>query len=174
LIEGGFQKNTRQFFNEYEGIRKDVAEQLKGIGKSEESETPDGFPFPKTYVCAALANDSVVVGADKYLYRCGLQVGEINRAVGSLVEDDNKSYNDSKWWSNFDPTILPSCSKCSFLPVCMSGCPKKHLEKDQNALDEQSLYWRTSLGKKILTYLGYSTKTSLVLNQKDQFRNGYD
>lgn len=159
---------------EYDAITKKVSTRLLNIGKVEESETPDGFPFPKTYVCAALANDSVVVGADKLLYRCGLQVGETHRAVGALENKPGKVYTDSNWWSNFDPTTLPSCSKCSFLPVCLAGCPKKHLENDQNALNEQSLFWQTNLEKKVVSFLGYSSISNAPLTNPDQFRNGYD
>lgn len=172
--KSSFMEKVQLGQDEYDSIRKKVSQRLLNIGKSEESETPDGFPFPKTYVCAALANDSVVVGADRLLYRCGLQVGETNRAVGSLENNQNKIYTDSDWWSNFDPTVLPSCSKCSFLPVCFSGCPKKHLEKDKRALDEQSLFWQTNLEKKVLQYLGYSPLSNVPLTDLDQFRNGYD
>lgn len=171
--KSSFMEKVQLELEEYDAIRKKVAEQLQNIGKSEESETPDGFPFPKTYVCAALANDSIVVGADRLLYRCGLQVGETNRAVGSLTGNQDTVYSDNAWWSNFDPTTLPSCSKCSFLPVCLSGCPKKHLERDQHALDEQSLFWRANLEKKVLNYLGHQIISNKPLDNTDQFRNGY-
>src|SRR5262249_17518887 len=83
----------------------------------EESEAPEGLPEPKTSVCAALARDSSVIGADGRLYRCGLQVGETHRGVGR-VGDASDEGTDSAFWRDFDPTSLPQCRHCSFLPVC--------------------------------------------------------
>lgn len=158
---------------EFDGIRAKISNKLKGVGKVEESEVPDIFPFPKTHVCAALASDSFVVGADKLIYRCGLQVGETNRAVGSLNEKSNKIYSDSNWWDEFDPTKAISCSNCSFLPVCFGGCPKKHLEKDQESLDEQSKYWKNNLAQKVTKYLELELLDNTPISHNHQFREGY-
>lgn len=168
-----FIDKTQLSLEEFDEIRDKISNKLKGIGAIEESEVPDGYPFPKTSVCAALAQDSFVVGADKLIYRCGLQVGELHRSVGSLNTDHNKTYQDDSWWSEFDPTKMPSCSKCSFLPICFGGCPKKHLEGDQKALDEQSEYWRNNLEKKVLNFVGIHSSTIRPLVSADQFRNGY-
>ncbi|HEX7903845.1 MAG TPA: radical SAM protein [Chitinophagaceae bacterium] len=169
-----FLEQTQLSLNEFDEIRHAVTQTLKGVTKVEESEVPDGYPFPKTYVCAALAKNSFVVGADKLIYRCGLQVGETNRAVDTLDKNSNGLFNDRTWWEEFDPTRLPSCSKCSFLPVCLGGCPKKHLDRDQHALDEQSLYWRNNLANKVLSYIGADTREKIIFGEPDQFRDGYN
>jgi uncharacterized protein len=168
-----FIDKTQLSLEEFDKIRETISNKLKGIGAIEESEVPDGYPFPKTHVCAALAHDSFVVGADKLIYRCGLQVGELHRAVGSLNPIDKKTYKDGQWWSEFDPTKMPTCSKCSFLPICFGGCPKKHLEGDQKALDEQSEYWRSNLEKKVLNYVSLDSNEVIPLTKSDQFREGY-
>src|SRR6516162_7484576 len=69
----------------------------------EESEVPDGFPYPKTYVCAALASRSEVIGADGLRYRCGLQVGERLHAVGTIRSGGDQHFPDRDWWERFDP-----------------------------------------------------------------------
>ena len=171
--KSSFLEETQLSLIEFDQIRQNISQKLNGAAKVEESEVPDGFPFPKNYVCAALASDSFVVGADKLVYRCGLQVGETHRAVGSLDDQAKAAFSDKIWWDEFDPTTLSSCSKCSFLPVCLGGCPKKHLDKDQKALDEQSLYWRNNLADKVLTYTGYPGSKKYILSESDQFRDGY-
>ena len=169
-----FLKDKQLSLPEFDRVRMNVSQKLNLIAKVEESEVPDGYPFPKNYVCAALSKDSFVVGADKLIYRCGLQVGEKNRAVGSIeYNENNLTFSDASWWEDFDPTLLSSCSKCSFLPVCMGGCPKKHLDNDQKALDEQSLYWRINLATKVLNYTGHKSKEKIILDVADQFRKGY-
>ena len=71
-----FMRRSELSAGEFEDLREYVRRTLSEEVAVEEAEVPDGFPYPRTSVCAALADDSVVVGADGELYRCGLQVGE--------------------------------------------------------------------------------------------------
>src|SRR5262249_26956338 len=130
------------------------------------------YPLPRTSVCAALADDSIVVGADGHHYRCGLQVGEKNRPVAIRDSDHQmRPGPDAAWWQAFDPTSRPNCSRCSFLPVCWGGCPKKHLEGDQNSLHEQSLFWRKALAQKIAWRFGVPLEAgTFSFSERDQFR----
>lgn len=168
-----FMRNTELSLDAYDALRAAVRAKA-GVGVSvEESEVPDGYPYPKTSVCAALAYDSEVIGADGLKYRCGLQVGEVNRAVGNLRNSERKgigAFTDVTWWDDFDPTVLPNCSRCSFLPVCLGGCPKKHLENDTHALNEQSTYWRKNLPRLIAEGAGYKLMSSYEFTEADQFR----
>jgi uncharacterized protein len=156
---------------EFEELRAAVRTAAGTSIRVEESEVPDAFPYPKTSVCAALASRSEVIGADGLRYRCGLQVGEAHRAVGTLrPERTRQTFADADWWTAFDPTVLPSCSRCSFLPICWGGCPKKHLEADQQALDEQSVYWRTNLPRLVASRFGLTPPAGFAYDENDQFR----
>ena len=176
-----FMRNWELSLEEYDAIRELVRVEVGGEAGVEESESPDGYPYPKTSVCAALANHSVVIGADARLYRCGLQVGESHRIVGSLdtkpsalfpILDQQELGNlaDDAWWKQFDPTTLPTCSRCSFLPVCWAGCPKKHLECDEHAIAEQGHYWRSNLPRLIATGAGTRPISGFAFSLADQFR----
>jgi len=179
-----FMRDVELSLDEFDAIRALVRGEA-GIEISvEESEAPDGFPFPKTSVCAALAADSVVVGADGRHYRCGLQVTESHRAVGRLARETPKkslpvlnppalSQLDESWWESFDPTMLPTCSRCSFLPICWGGCPKKHLEHDEHAVREQSAYWRKNLPRLIAEGVGATTPSGFVYGEQEQFRDSH-
>jgi uncharacterized protein len=153
---------------EFEELRNAASRRLSGIGRIEESNIPEGYPYPKTSVCAALAHDSVVVGAEGKTYRCGLQVAEPHRAVGSVRGDYTGP--DASWWERFDPTTLPTCSRCSFLPVCMSGCPKKHLDCDEHAIREQGQFWRENLGRMIAAAAGRPGTERTAFTEAEQFR----
>jgi uncharacterized protein len=141
----------------------------------EEPETPSGYAAPKTSVCAALSNNAIVIGADRRTYRCGLQVSEIQRSVGTLdretfrILNNESSTTDERWWVEFDPTQLATCSVCSFLPICMGGCPKKQLEKDTGALDAQSLYWRQHLPR-LICKTANIPEVEWQFTERDQFR----
>ncbi len=130
------------------------------------------YPLPRTSVCAALADDSIVVGADGNHYRCGLQVGEKNRPVAvRSAGGEMTPGRDADWWTAFDPTLQPNCSRCSFLPVCWGGCPKNHLEGSSHSLHEQSLYWRKALPQKIAWQFGVALQESAFsFTEADQFR----
>jgi len=159
---------------EFREMRKQAAVLLRE-GTIEEPEAPSGYAAPKKSVCAALSNNAIVVGADRNLYRCGLQVSEPHRAVGVLgstpfnILSGNHSDKDEEWWRMFDPTDVPSCSSCSFLPVCLGGCPKKQLENDRKALHEQSLYWRENLPRLIYKTVGLPDM-NVQFSEADQFR----
>lgn len=132
---------------------------------------------PKNSVCGALAGSSIVVGAEGLLYRCGLQVGEEKRAVGQLhkekwlpILNQEPSFNDSEFWDSFDPTLLPNCSKCTFLPICWGGCPKRHLEGDTHSLNETSLYYRKNLPSIIANKAKAKIPEDYVLSEEQQYK----
>jgi uncharacterized protein len=176
-----FMRKSELTLTEYDDLRSAVRTRARGNFKVEESEAPEGFPVPRSSVCAALANDSVVVGADQRLYRCGLQVSEPHRAVGILNQKPDALFRilgqddglraQQAWWDQFDPTKLPSCSRCSFLPICWGGCPKKHLDEDQHALAEQGAYWRRNLARLVAEGVGRQLDHPIELTHSDQFRD---
>jgi uncharacterized protein len=130
-----------------------------------------GFPSPKASVCGALAPDSTVIGADGLEYRCGLQVGERHRAVGRFAGGAaDETFADREWWEAFDPTTADTCSRCSFLPVCWGGCPKRHLEQSRVDLDREGRFWRMNLPRLIAAGFGEEPPPGFAYTAGDQFR----
>lgn len=179
-----FMREAQLSLEEFDTLRTKMRQCVGGRVRVEESEVPDQYPYPRNSVCAALADASVVAGADRRLYRCGLQVSEPERAVGAIesrstngqallpIIDRTETAHDEQltWWEQFDPTVQPTCSACSFLPVCWGGCPKKHLECDRSALSEQGEYWRTNLARLIASHVGRQPAAGFVYSEGDQFR----
>ena len=158
-------------------------DELQALARSavpiEAQDRPDtvaGFPHPKTSVCGALASDSAVIGADGLEYRCALQVGETHHAVAPLGQRRNllvdyPTFTDREWWDGFDPTKLPTCSRCSFLPICWGGCPKQHLDAAQADIDTEGRFWRENLPRMIAEGLGDSVPEGFAFSTSDQFRD---
>ena len=127
---------------EFESLKRRIKDAVSEPGRVQESETVDGFPRPRSSVCAALAQASFVLGADGREYRCGLQVGEVGRDAGAPAITSSSKRRlptvspDHDFWVSFDPTERARCGRCSFLPLCWSGCPKQHLEGNHAAIDE--------------------------------------
>lgn len=184
----GFLKSRKLSLREFDKIRANLRAAAGTEISVEESEVPDGYPYPRTSVCAALVNDSSVIGADGRVYRCGLQVSEPHRAVSTFrerekpgsqsagrtipiaVEVQGGADAQAKWWDEFDPCAQPTCSKCSFLPICMGGCPKKHLEGDRSSLDEQGAFWRQNLGRLLVTAYEPGANCEFEIPISQQFR----
>ncbi|CCE12114.1 hypothetical protein BRAS3843_940018 [Bradyrhizobium sp. STM 3843] len=171
-----FMRNYELSVDEYEALCGQARNEVGSEGRVEDSQAPNGFPLPRTSVCAALATNSIVVGADGLKYRCGLQVGENHRAVGVIESRQIEKTGvelpatDASWWDAFDPTRAPNCSRCSFLPICWGGCPKKHLEGDQHALSEQGQYWRQNLLRFIGRAANIEVPAETIIPESLQFR----
>jgi len=168
----GFLSRSKLTEEEFERLRERSRHMVPHEAMLDETTTRSLYPLPRTSVCAALADDSIVIGADGNHYRCGLQVGEKQRPVAIRgAEGEMTPGRDAEWWTAFDPTLQPNCSRCSFLPVCWGGCPKKHLEGDSHSLHEQSLYWRKALPQKIAWQFGVALEESTFsFTEADQFR----
>jgi uncharacterized protein len=78
------------------------------------------------------------------------------------------------WWDAFDPTQLPTCARCSFLPICWAGCPKKHLEGDTHAIAEQGAYWRRNVARLVAEGVGATMLDEVEFSPADQFRDDVD
>ena len=169
----GFLSRTKLTEAEFEKVRERARVVVPDEATLDEVTTRSIYPLPRTSVCAALADDSIVVGADGHHYRCGLQVGEKARPVALREKGGGMTPGpDANWWTTFDPTRQPNCSRCSFLPVCWGGCPKKHLEKDAASLHETSLYWRKALPQKIAWQFGVALdESAFSFSEADQFRS---
>ena len=70
--------------------------------------------------CVACMNDSIVIGADGYLYKCTQKDNVPEESVGTCKDGILINENFSKW---MDPNLWKeSCNKCAFLPICQGGC----------------------------------------------------
>ncbi|ARP67209.1 MULTISPECIES: radical SAM/SPASM domain-containing protein [Mesorhizobium] len=169
--EVDFIRKTELAYAEFEAAR-DVVRAIVPEIYLDKTAALDRYPHPRRSVCAAIAEDSIVIGADGSLYNCGLQVTEPHRAVGQLDRESTaQQATQEQWWDGFDPTRNEKCSTCSFLPLCWGACPKLHLERDTASLDQQSEFWRTMLPRRLTSSLGLQLPTDFALTATDQFKS---
>lgn len=150
-----------------------LAQRMLPQEAQDDQDLVNGFPVPKDSVCGALALDSTVIGADRLEYRCGLQVGERYRAVGRVggAPTTEDQFADRRWWEAFDPTVLPTCSQCSFVPVCWGGCPKRHLEGNRTEIEREGRFWRINLPRMIAAGFHEEPPHGFAFTRADQFRD---
>lgn len=125
--------------------------------------------------CAAVNDNSMVFGPDGKMYKCGLEVGDTNRAHDALVFDEKDSNSSKKGmlpilnsvaaehspdrWDKFDPFSHERCSKCQYLPICMGGCPKSQIDRNEYYLKLQSEYWENGFDRIIRNYYDASKRS---------------
>lgn len=107
--------------------------------------------------CCATVINSYVIGPDGEFYKCWNDMGDPNRAIGHIGQEQlsnpelfYKYMVGSKWYHNSD------CVKCFFLPICSSSCAYYRLrnkyeggqynlcqcmQKSDNLLNETLEYW---------------------------------
>jgi uncharacterized protein len=168
--EAEFIRKNQLSYHEFENIR-DQIRQVVPEPFLDRTASLNRYPHPRTSVCSAMARDSIVIGADGNLYTCGLQVTEVERSVGRLngASTNNQQYQLA-WWRSFDPTLNSPCDECSFLPLCWGACPKLHLEGDRQALEEQSLFWRAMLPRRLAASFGLRLLNEFHFVESDQFK----
>lgn len=83
------------------------------------------YPKPIGNCCGADFNMSYVIGPDGMMYKCYMEIGCVERAIGN-INDAKKSNKVALLYRYmlFDPTEDIQCSKCKYLPLCLGGCPK--------------------------------------------------
>jgi len=108
------------------------------------------FNYPRsanTHCMADQANSFVITptgGVTKCWNEVGRQEAEIGHLLNPLTKDMKKN---AQRWHKRDPFKL-ECRNCNLLPICMGGCPYRHLE--QGSLDCHR--WKGCLDESILTY----------------------
>lgn len=92
------------------------------------------YPTPRVNFCCADYVNSFVVDNHGELYRCWHHVGNLKMSSGNVKDGDNltleKNYLN---WIQWNPINHPKCRECSYLPLCMGGCP----EARRNSRDGQ-------------------------------------
>jgi uncharacterized protein len=87
------------------------------------------FPDRKLYNCGAVGNNGFAVTPMGELHKCGMMADNSEEAVGHLGEELDFTKPNLSKWKEYDPFTSPGCCSCEFLPSCLGGCPKDHMEK---------------------------------------------
>jgi uncharacterized protein len=132
---------------------------FRGSGKS--FEAVQYYPNRIEINCAAVSHNAVVFGPNGRMYKCGLDVGDDHRAHAALALDgasapvsatEGPPALAADRWDRYDPFRHDRCSECQYLPVCMGGCPKAQIERDEPQLRLQSEFWENNFDRIVREY----------------------
>ena len=160
----GFIAKAKQFdtfYDEFNRIQLAFYEKLRAFRDETSLEIVQYYPNRVTINCAAVNNHAMMFGPNGRMYKCGLDVGDHHRAHATLGLDGAVTSSAAETgpavlaadrWDRYDPFTHPTCSECQYLPVCMGGCPKAHIERDTPQIKAQSEFWEANFDRIVREY----------------------
>lgn len=98
------------------------------------------YPVRKNGICSCDSYNSFVIDADGSMCKCYEDIGKKDVILGNINDLStmhlNKYYLDSIL---FDPTSEEKCMNCSYMPICMGGCPNIRKKNIDNICNETKL-----------------------------------
>ena len=89
------------------------------------------LPEPNISICGAVSNSSVIIDAQGDFYKCWDDVSDEKCKLGNIKEEYETSKNYTKWIL-YDPFENEKCTECTYLPICMGGCPNQVIKTGNN------------------------------------------
>ncbi len=108
------------------------------------------YPFALGVPCGALKNNFYCFDPKGRYYKCGIQIGELDKHCGDVNGTLNHTQNEL--WEQYTPLKDEECVECKYLPFCMGGCPKVLFDKNSFYDKEGCEYWKNHLEEIIRIY----------------------
>lgn len=84
------------------------------------------LPSEYQYIgCFCEMQNGFIIGQDSCIYKCLIQHND-GKNIGTIIDDGEVEYilnNESEFWNNYSIKLKENCKVCSYLPICMGGCP---------------------------------------------------
>ncbi len=86
--------------------------------------------------CASISRNGFLIGPDGKMYKCWDLIGSPTECIGKIGEPVPLTDGSLKWLA-WDVFKNEECCSCNILPLCMGGCPRKSIVKDEilNSMD---------------------------------------
>ena len=85
-------------------------------------------PSYRPNYCTADNIHSFAFLPNKKVHKCWHLVGQEDETIGKLKGEKIKFNHNLYKWLAYDPFDKEKCRSCSYLPLCMGGCPKVRLQ----------------------------------------------
>jgi uncharacterized protein len=154
-------KRFDDFYSTFSDIERAFYEKLGRFRDAKAFEVVQYYPNRVEINCAAVSNNAVVFGPNGRIYKCGLDVGDDHRAHAALELNgtsiaaspaEGAAVLPIDRWDRYDPFRHDRCSECQYLPICMGGCPKAQIERDEKQIRIQSEFWESNFDRVIREY----------------------
>ncbi len=85
--------------------------------------------------CTAHFESSFVIDPSGFIYKCWVDVGKPDRAVGNTKDGITNMQLVSKYMIGTDKFTDPKCLECSLLPICDGGCSRYRFSDEHKTND---------------------------------------
>ncbi len=110
------------------------------------------FPKVLNRACGAQSQHSMCIHPTGKIFKCGLEVHDLNLG-GDFIWEDYQSHTNYKKWMEVNPLEIEECADCKFLPICMGGCAKYNFKEGDFYEKESCLFWANYLKQIIKQYV---------------------
>lgn len=86
------------------------------------------LPQANLGVCGAVCNDNYVIDSCGDIYNCWDDISRKEEKIGNIMEEHIPLIKNLTKWLNYDIREDKECIDCSYLPVCMGGCPNYRMK----------------------------------------------
>lgn len=82
----------------------------------------DYFPRLRVKGCMLQRGSAFIVGPEGELYKCWNNVSDIDKAIGSIMDNDRHNYVRLMNYMHECGPFGAECKDCSIFPICDGGC----------------------------------------------------
>lgn len=111
------------------------------------------FPDRKLYNCGAVGFNGFVISPIGEIHKCGLTIDDSSEKIGDLGKPLDFSQPVMNKWRDYSPFRNEGCRQCEFLPSCLGGCPRNHLDNREIQKAENCHFHQQLENKIILNHL---------------------
>ena len=107
--------------------------------------------------CEAERFNTLDVDPDGYLYKCPMEVGLREKAIGNILDDksfNEKYFNNNVKYMTWNPFKFDKCINCNLIPICSGNCPKNGIDHN----NPNCIYWKYNIEELIETMVLYKLK----------------
>lgn len=147
-----------EFKDRFNDIKNDFFSLLSRHQGKETLEWSSYYPRRRLINCGAISENTIMFGPDGSIYKCGLEVGDLHRSLGSISTDQGSSKAEpssrlpADRWRSYDPFSHPRCKECQYLPLCLGGCPKAHMDGNEREIAAQSAFFEGNFESAVRSY----------------------
>ncbi len=104
---------------------KDFAIELKKIRELTYQYGFQSMRIPKyrKAACQAVSDNGLIINADGFVYKCLALIGQDKREIGHINNSSLQELSQISPFPDHEPLENKPCMDCSYLPLCMGGCP---------------------------------------------------
>lgn len=125
------------------------SDQISKYGFDDENRIP--YPRIRLNYCSAEILNSFVVDPNGYLYKCWNEVGDVDIAVGNIINGASEIFNTKNALRiSHNPIKEEKCKDCKVLSLCMGGCPQTNEYKKTSHTCDQIKYMLQGIMEKYL------------------------